>query len=175
MADRPPCVMACPLGQDVPGYISAIATNNVDEAAIIVRRTNALPSVCGRVCIASCMRACIRARIDMGVDIRSLKRFAVHVAADAEVETKDGVNVVAIVGSGPAGLAAAHRLNQLGVRSVVFDAGSTPGGSMTVYQLPSTQRICAPALQGSGMQDCAKLLVVEGIAAVETEPPTSNG
>ncbi len=131
MADRPPCVMACPLGQDVPGYISAIARNDVDEAAIIVRRTNALPSVCGRVCIASCMRACTRARIDMGVDIRSLKRFAVHVAAEAQVETNVGAGSVAIIGSGPAGLAAAHRLNQLGVRSVVFDAGSTPGGSMT--------------------------------------------
>ncbi len=130
MADRPPCVMACPLGQDVPGYISAIARNDVDEAATIVRRTNALPSVCGRVCIASCMRACTRARIDMGVDIRSLKRFAVHLASDAEVETKDGVSSVAIIGSGPAGLAAAHRLSQLGVRSVVFDAGANPGGSM---------------------------------------------
>ena len=64
----------------------------MDEAATIVRRTNALPSVCGRVCIASCMRACTRARIDMGVDIRSLKRFAVHVASEAKVETKDGVN-----------------------------------------------------------------------------------
>ena len=50
MAARPPCVMACPLGQDVPGYISAIARSDVDEAATIVRRTNALPSVCGRVC-----------------------------------------------------------------------------------------------------------------------------
>ena len=130
MADRPPCVMACPLGQDVPGYISAIARSDVDEAATIVRRTNALPSVCGRVCIASCMRACTRAGIDMGVDIRSLKRFAVHAAAEAQVETKIGVGPVAIVGSGPAGLAAAHRLSQLGVRSVVFDAGVNPGGSM---------------------------------------------
>ena len=130
MADRPPCVMACPLGQDVPGYISAIARGDVDEAASIVRRTNALPSVCGRVCIASCMRACTRARIDMGVDIRSLKRFAVQLAAEADVEKKNGVGSVAIVGSGPAGLAAAHRLNQLGVRSVVFDAGENPGGSM---------------------------------------------
>ena len=135
MADRPPCVMACPLGQDVPGYISAIARNDVNEAATIVRRTNALPSVCGRVCIASCMRACTRAGIDVGVDIRSLKRFAVHVAVEAQVETKDGVGSdrvgsVAIVGSGPAGLAAVHRLSQLGVRSVVFDAGANPGGSM---------------------------------------------
>jgi NADPH-dependent glutamate synthase beta subunit-like oxidoreductase len=135
MATHPPCVMACPLGQDVPGYISAIARSDVDEAATIVRRTNALPSVCGRVCIASCMRACTRAGIDMGVDIRSLKRFAVQAAAGTKVETKDvegrdGVGPVAIVGSGPAGLAAAHRLSQLGVRSVVFDAGVNPGGSM---------------------------------------------
>ncbi len=143
-ADRPPCVMACPLGQDVPGYVSAIARNDVGEAATIVRRTNALPSVCGRVCIASCMRACTRAGIDMGVDIRSLKRFAVHAAAEIQVPLagevcpskpwrrrgRDGVGSVAIVGSGPAGLAAAHRLSQLGVRSVVFDAGANPGGSM---------------------------------------------
>ena len=54
----PPCQMACPLGQDVPGYVSALARGDQAHAAAIVRETNALPGVCGRLCVATCMRAC---------------------------------------------------------------------------------------------------------------------
>ena len=83
-ADMPPCRMACPLGQDVPSYIGAIAEGDVEKAGEVVRETNALPSICGRVCIASCMRACTRAAIDEGLDIRGLKRFAVQAAKKAK-------------------------------------------------------------------------------------------
>jgi len=133
VASEPPCVLACPLGQDVPGYVSAIAAGDLERAAETIRRTNALPSVCGRACLASCMRACTRAGIDEGVDIRGLKRFAVVAAGSndeepAVPEAKDPP--VAVIGAGPAGLAAAHRLAQLGRRAVVFDAEEIPGGSL---------------------------------------------
>jgi NADPH-dependent glutamate synthase beta subunit-like oxidoreductase len=129
-ADLPPCRMACPLGQDVPGYIAAIARGDLVTASRIIRDTNALPSVCGRVCIASCMRACSRAAVDEGLDIRGLKRFAAAAVEAAgsciSVDTKGGA--VAVVGGGPAGLAAAHRLLRLGLRPVVFEAGKRAGG-----------------------------------------------
>jgi NADPH-dependent glutamate synthase beta subunit-like oxidoreductase len=130
-ADLPPCRMACPLGQDVPGYIAAIARGDLESAARIIRDTNALPSVCGRVCVASCMRACSRAAIDEGLDIRGLKRFAVaavEAAGPPRISVDTNGAKVAVVGGGPAGLAAAHRLLQLGLRPVVFEAGARAGG-----------------------------------------------
>lgn len=138
-ADMPPCRMACPLGQDVPGYISAIARGDLEAAARIIHDTNALPSVCGRVCIASCMRACSRAGIDEGLDIRGLKRFAGAVVEDAgppgiSIDTRS--ERVAVVGGGPAGLAAAHRLLQLGLRPVVFEAGPRAGGLLAECVAP---------------------------------------
>lgn len=130
-ADFPPCRLACPLGQDVPTYISAIAREDLQKAADVIRESNALPSVCGRVCIASCMRACTRAAIDEGVDIRGLKRFAAKVVAEIDSKGADVALAgrgVAVVGAGPAGLAAAHRLVQLGHKAVVFDGAKQAGG-----------------------------------------------
>jgi len=130
-ADRPPCAMACPLGQDVPGYVSAIARGELEEAARIIRETNALPSACGRLCLASCMRACSRAALDEGVDIRGLKRAAVDaVPAPAPAPRKETRFKVAVVGAGPAGLAAAHRLAELGASVTIFEAEKTAGGML---------------------------------------------
>lgn len=130
-AQRPPCAMACPLGQDVPGYVSAIARGDLGEAARIIRETNPLPSACGRLCLASCMRACSRAAIDEGVDIRGLKLVAVDaVRAPAAPPRPKGGFRVAVVGAGPAGLAAARRLVELGAEVVVLDAGEAAGGTL---------------------------------------------
>ena len=129
-AEMPPRRLACPLGQDVPSYIGAIASNDLDAAATVIRKTNALPSVCGRVCIASCMRACTRAGIDEGLNIRALKRFAVHVVSQVDTpksEVDEDAPKVAVIGAGPAGLAAAHRLVQLGVRAIVFESSDKAG------------------------------------------------
>jgi NADPH-dependent glutamate synthase beta subunit-like oxidoreductase len=130
-AETPPCAMTCPLGQDVPGYVSAIARGELAEAARIIRTTNALPSACGRLCLASCMRACSRAFIDEGLDIRGLKKVAVDaISAPSPVARKALGFKVAVVGAGPSGLAAAHRLADLGVSVTVFEAEDNAGGML---------------------------------------------
>jgi NADPH-dependent glutamate synthase beta subunit-like oxidoreductase len=124
--------MACPLGQDVPGYVSAVARGALEEAARIIRETNALPSACGRLCLASCMRACSRAAIDEGVDIRGLKRHATDAVKAAPKPRPKTAAVwrVAVVGAGPSGLAAAHRLTELGAEVTIFEAQKTAGGML---------------------------------------------
>ena len=73
-ASQPPCRRACPLGQDVPGYVQALAQGDIERAYELVIETNPLPSVCGRVCSHPCMQACVRAKLDQAVEIRTLKR-----------------------------------------------------------------------------------------------------
>ncbi len=131
-AEAPPCAMTCPLGQDVPAYVAAIADGDLERAARVVRETNALPSVCGRVCLAACIRSCTRESIDEGVDIRALKRFAAEATRDLAPPPmpRTGLGRAAVIGGGPAGLAAAHRLVQLGVEAVVFEAEQRAGGAL---------------------------------------------
>lgn len=132
-----PCRAACPLHQDVPVYVGALAAGRIEDALAVIRATNPLPSVCGTVCNRSCERACVRARVDQAVQIRALKRFAVEqvrrLRGAAEPERRAlGLEArsVAVVGSGPAGLAAAHDLAALGRRVAVFDEQPRVGGML---------------------------------------------
>jgi NADH-quinone oxidoreductase subunit F len=128
-----PCRAACPLGQDIPGYIEAIARGKPQEASEIIRRTNPFPSICGRLCPASCIRACVRDSLDQGVHIRALKRFAAEAASGSNDTNRAAAErkprgKVAIVGSGPAGLSAGWHLARQGWEVVVHEAESHPGG-----------------------------------------------
>ena len=138
-----PCSHACPAGVNVPQYLALIAENRLDDAVNLIHRRNPFVSVCGRVCDAPCERRCRRSDVDEPLAIRALKRYAAdnastiikplssHVRGDAQV---------AVVGSGPAGLACAYFLALLGRRSVVFEALPIPGGMLSVgipeYRLP---------------------------------------
>jgi len=127
-----PCVSACPLQMDIPNYVIAIAEGNPTKALSIIRETNPLPSVCGRVCHHPCEQDCNRGVVDSPVAIEWLKRYAVDQGEDGEVSplpiTKE--DKVAIVGAGPAGLTAAADLIRKGYRTDVFDAASEPGGML---------------------------------------------
>jgi len=128
-----PCQAACPLGQDVPGYVRAIALGKPSEALDIIRKTNPLPSSCGRLCPAGCMDACVRETLDEAVAIRSLKRFAVDEADDPNVPawTKPDEPKplsVAVIGSGPSGLATAWHLALNGWMVMIYEAQEKPGG-----------------------------------------------
>lgn len=126
----PPCRAACPLGQDVPRYASAMAAGRADEALSVILETNPFPSVCGRVCPGPCMKACVRGCLDEPVDIRTLKRAAVEraVRAGSESATPAGDAEVAVIGAGPAGLAAAFELRRRGRSVSVYEAEAEPGG-----------------------------------------------
>ncbi len=140
---EPPCLAACPLHQEVPAYVAAIARGDPAAAIATIRRTNPLPSVCGAVCNRSCERACVRGPLDGPVAIRALKSFA---AADESrrrggnvpapvVPRASGPLDVAIVGAGPAGLSAAHDLAAAGYGVTIYEARSSPGG-MLAWAVP---------------------------------------
>ncbi len=132
------CKDACPAHTNVLGYVKLIAEGKFQEAYKLIRDTNPLPAVCGRVCYAPCEEACNRGQIDEPIAIRDLKRFAADQVDIDKLEvpaiTKRDKKV-AIVGSGPAGLAAANDLALKGYQVTVFEALPEPGG-MLHYGIP---------------------------------------
>jgi formate dehydrogenase beta subunit len=127
----------------VRGYVSAIARGDEEEAIRIIRQVNPLPSVCGRICTRLCEKACRRAQVDEPVSIRALKRFAADQTRNLKPSGKKGTShdeSVAIIGSGPAGLTAAHDLAALGYRVTIFEAQNVLGGLLSEgipeYRLP---------------------------------------
>jgi NADH-quinone oxidoreductase subunit F len=140
-----PCATACPVGTDAWRYIAHIQRGEVAEAYAAIREANPFPSVCARVCNYPCEAHC-RAGRSGGepVAIRALKRFVTdqsdpgsYVPSRAPL---NGLPPVAIVGSGPAGLTAAHFLSLRGYRVTVIEKESTPGGmlfsAIPAYRLP---------------------------------------
>ncbi len=132
-----PCQNACPLNVDVPGYIIALALGNLDKAMAIVAEKNPFPIVCGRVCHHPCEDSCLRAEIDEPVAIRALKRFITEHAPKAAAKRPGQVKKthkerVAIIGSGPAGLTAAHDLAREGYPVTVYEALSVAGGMLAL-------------------------------------------
>jgi homotetrameric NADPH-dependent glutamate synthase len=133
------CKEACPIHMNVQGYAALIAEGKFKEAYDLIRSTNPLPAVCGRVCYAPCEEACNRSQLDEPIASRALKRFATD---QIDIEsygvpqiTKNGKKV-AIIGSGPGGLAAAHDLALNGYEVTVFEALPEPGG-MLRYGIPA--------------------------------------
>ena len=72
----PPCQAACPIGQDVQGYVARISQGQFDDALAVIRQTNPLPSICGFVCAQPCQAYCRRDTVDQAIAIRALKRAA---------------------------------------------------------------------------------------------------
>jgi NADPH-dependent glutamate synthase beta subunit-like oxidoreductase len=143
---RPPCEVACPIHTDVQRYVQLVAEGRPAEALAVVRETNPLPQVIGRICAHPCEEACRRGQVDEPVAICNLKRVASDGAKAAgmgfeppRVEYHTGKKV-AIIGSGPSGLAAAHDLALMGVQSVIFEKQPQAGGFLRTgilnYRLP---------------------------------------
>ncbi|MDY6916521.1 MAG: FAD-dependent oxidoreductase [Chloroflexota bacterium] len=139
----PPCQAACPLHMDIREYVDLLAQGRTMEALHVIREGNPFPAICAYVCTHPCEDACRRGEVDKPVAIRALKRFAVDFGGDrvTRVEARtDQDDKIAVVGSGPAGLACAYYLRKLGYPVTVFEAHSQLGGMMRVgipqYRLP---------------------------------------
>jgi formate dehydrogenase (NADP+) beta subunit len=144
-----PCMQACPVHTQAGRYVSLIAEGRYEEAYRYARVPNPFSSICGRVCGHPCEPACRRGQFDLPISIRALKRF---VTERHGPESRNPVDVfagmsrpvrpekVAIIGSGPAGMSAAHDLALLGYPVTVFEAAPVPGGMMHLgipeYRLP---------------------------------------
>ena len=155
-----PCQAACPVKTDAGKYVQLIAEGQFKESYITARSPNPFASVCGRVCAAPCEDACRRGKIDAPIAIRALKRFVTEkygvesMEPDTQDELRQGAydsgnqrrwhlpvlqesraNVargqkIAVIGAGPAGMAAAHDLALMGYRVTVFEATNQAGGMM---------------------------------------------
>ena len=142
-----PCQSACPLGTEAWRYVAHIGRGEYDEAYRVIREANPFPSVCGRVCHHPCEERC-KAGTSGGdpVAIRALKRFVTDridpssYVPQREIWPNGKPPRVAVVGSGPAGLTAAHYLSLKGMRVTVFEAEDKPGGMLYCaipnYRLP---------------------------------------
>lgn len=135
-----PCEVGCPAGMDIPRMTRQIEAGQMAEAIVTIKERIALPAVLGRICPAPCEKVCRRGIYDDAVSICLLKRYA----ADVDLERgepylpaceKSNGKKVAIVGAGPAGLAAAYYLAQKGYGCVVFDEHEAAGG-MLRYGVP---------------------------------------
>lgn len=136
-----PCKKGCPVGVPIPEFLQKLKTGDAAGAAEVIKTTNNLPSVCGRVCPQEeqCEKVCIRAKMEGAVAIGALERFcgdfALNNSAAAEVQKGNAKGKVAIVGSGPSGLSCAADCAKAGLSVTIFEAFHVAGGVL-VYGIP---------------------------------------
>ena len=135
-----PCIKGCPAKIDIPIFIRRIKTKDIRGSINVIRQNNVLPGICARVCPVEklCEKYCCSKELTEPINIGALQRFA------ADFEKERGIKPsrleitgkkVAVVGSGPAGLAAAFELIRMGHGVTIFEAKSLLGG-MLVYGIP---------------------------------------
>ena len=138
--DKTPCSAGCPSGIDIPAYMENVREGKLAEAARILIDYNPMPAVTGRVCPTFCEPECNRAAIDAPVAVRCVERSV----GDYMLENADRIfkppasesgKSVAVVGSGPAGLAAAFYLRRSGHKVTVFEKLPEAGG-MLLHAIP---------------------------------------
>jgi NADPH-dependent glutamate synthase beta subunit-like oxidoreductase len=144
-----PCMQACPVHTQAGRYVLLIAEGKYEDAYRYARMPNPFASICGRVCGHPCEPACRRGQFDLPISIRALKRFVTErhgpesrnpIDVFSNASRPKNAEKVAVIGSGPAGMSAAHDLALLGYPVTVFEAAAVPGGMMHLgipeYRLP---------------------------------------
>jgi len=139
-----PCVEGCPAGEDVEGYMYLVAQGKFDEAWELIMKENPFPAVCGRVCYHPCEMSCNRGEYDEPLSINAIERVVGDHGLDMDVEKlrirQKNSHKIAVVGSGPSGLACAYHLARLGYNVTVFESHREAGGVLRVgipeYRLP---------------------------------------
>jgi len=129
----PPCNHACPTGEQIQKYLDYVKHERYLDGYLTIMEDNPMPSVTGRVCYHPCETACNRTAHDEPIGIRSVERFLGDYGLTAGVKLDlpplNG-KTIAIVGSGPGGLACAYHLRRMGYSSVIFEALDKPGGML---------------------------------------------
>jgi formate dehydrogenase beta subunit len=142
-----PCIAACPVHTDTQKLAEYVSNGEYERAADLLLETNPFSSVCGRICHHPCEQSCRRSKIDAPVGLMRLKRFVIESTKAYRIKRRTSFDItpsqtgrVAVVGSGPSGMTAAHDLARLGLKVVVFERAQTPGGLLgnviPRYRLP---------------------------------------
>ena len=136
-----PCVSACPVCIDIPGFVARVAEEDFEGAYAVLSASSALPAVCGRVCPqeSQCEGKCVRGIKGESVGIGRLERFVAdwhreHGGASVSTPKTNG-HKVAVIGAGPSGLTCAGDLAKLGYQVTIFEALHLAGGVL-VYGIP---------------------------------------
>jgi formate dehydrogenase major subunit len=136
-----PCQLACPAGVDIQGYVALAALGKYRDAIQLIKQTNPLPAVCGRVCTRPCeVKGCRRNILDESVGIDYIKRYIADLDLGEEspwrpVVPRQNGKKVAVVGAGPAGLSCAYYLATKGYAVDMFESLPEAGG-MLRYGIP---------------------------------------
>lgn len=134
----PPCNHACPTNENIQRYIYLILKGKIEEAYRVIMEDNPMPSITGRVCYHPCETACNRDKFDKAISIHHIERFLGDYGFRIKIEWKidERKERIAIIGSGPAGLACAYHLRRKGYKVKIFEAESQFGGLLR-YGIPS--------------------------------------
>src|SRR5581483_5944348 len=135
---EPPCQAACPAGNDIPRFVDLLARGDVRGSFAVLRRTNAFSAICGRVCDVDrqCEGACVLRNGGESVQIGRLERYVADAARAADPVSTGTTTAgtagprIAVVGAGPAGLAAAGDLADAGCSVEVIDTNPVAGGAV---------------------------------------------
>ncbi|BFU20868.1 glutamate synthase beta subunit putative [Entamoeba histolytica] len=140
---KPGCVPTCPAHINIPEYIIHLKKGEFNEATNVILKDMPLLHICGRVCPHYCEKTCVKAKRGGELQIMELKRSAITYANEEDIKidiAPDTSKKVAVVGSGPAGLAAAYFLRLKGHKVVVYEQKHKLGGMMILcippYRLP---------------------------------------
>ena len=129
-----PCVLSCPINQDVPLYVQLAGEGKYAEALEVIYDKNALPNITSWICDHQCQNHCTRLDYDGAVKIRELKKICLENGFEDYInnyweELEEPLNVkAAVVGAGPAGLAAAYFLAQAGFEVEIYEREQNAGG-----------------------------------------------
>jgi formate dehydrogenase major subunit len=133
-----PCAAQCPAGLDIPGFVHGIATGDTHRAREVIAERLALPGSLGRICPRLCERECRRSDLDQGLSIGALHRYVADLSHYVPPCAPSTGKSVAIIGAGPAGLAAAYYLSKNGHACTLYDAHALAGG-MLRYGIPANR------------------------------------
>jgi len=142
---RAPCKYNCPVGTDVPAFVALTAAGRYSDAFDVISRDNPLPVTCSYVCHFPCEAGCREGDIAEPVNVKALRRFVSDKQLEKGIRPRPRPSAptlgkVAVVGSGPAGLAAAYNLTGYGYKVTVFEKSSVAGGMLTAamprFRLP---------------------------------------